>query len=96
MTSVASIRRWLDALATASTDSFKEANALDLNIWEDQSWFPSIQALFLIAPLPKVMVEANPVVQIATSMGASRITGAKREAPRVHIVRKNPYLLLRG
>jgi len=35
----------------------------------------SIRVLFLIAPLPKVMVEANPVVQIATNMGASRLTG---------------------
>jgi len=59
-------------------------------------WGSSIQVLFLIAPLPKVMVEANPVGQIATSMGASGITGIKREAPRVHIVRKNPYLLLKN
>jgi hypothetical protein len=36
------------------------------------------------------MVEANPVVQIATSMGASRITGIRREAHIVHNVRKNP------
>jgi hypothetical protein len=66
-----------------------------MDIWEDQSWSPSIEVWFLIAPLPIVVVEANSVVQIATSMGASRITGVQREAPRVHIVRKNPYLLLR-
>ena len=43
-----------------------------------------------IAPQPNAMVEANPVVQTATSTGASRITGIKREAPRAHIVGKNP------